>query len=764
MKVRNCVLFRVLICFLIIGTTQAIGSDPETHQQAETLVHDLRKELSEAKDKVARIESELAAAQQSLAQRDSTRATPLIHGQPVAVTRLLEDDLERGGIQDITRIAALVPGMQFGQSGHEARIALRGARTNRTGPEAEQIVGIFEDGVTIATTTQALGPYIDIKQIDILRGPQGVMYGRNAFGGVIDITSNAPDPSGWNVGIKGTIAYSDHSRFEAMLNIPVMDTLAIRVVGASESYSGYINNFVLESDADDLKTRLQQYVRVMTRWAPTDDFSLQLNFASLDQNGTGSGIWGYQQIGASIDGRFEPGHHFAPSGATPDFGPWDIARNMASLTELENFSTSLVLNWDFNFAVLEWTANTSRFESVQVFDSDYSNGGSLFDSDFNGWNSFRDTMSSDLRLKSGGQGRFDWLAGLYLLELESDWGWLETRNGVYSRPEWDSTGLYTTDSTAAYASAGFNVSDSLRLSGGLRWYEDKKQLRTGAANSWDGVLWNAAIEYAFSENTSAYLSASTGYRPGGINEVPGAPASYDPEDVSAYEIGLKTALANNSILLRLSAFFNDYTDMQTQSFTLLPLPGTAGLMDYLSTAGDMEAKGLEAEIEWLPGNRWNISANFAWLDAQFTNYRVPVLAGLGELDGRSSGDSLDLDGWQPEFSPEWSFGLQASYLFNLGRWGSLTPMLQSTFTSEYYANDLNLPGALQDTQTITDLRLFWDMPGDKIRLQLYMENVTDEQTLRNVMIYNPEERPEIATFLANWGDPRVYGMIMSYHY
>ena len=767
MKARIYLLFLILICFSFIGA--AHGSDkqstsPDTYQNAETRIHDLQKELSEAKDKVARLEVELSAAQQNLVQLDSKQATRTVKNQPVAVTRLLEDDLERGGIQDITRIAELVPGMQFGQSGHEARIAMRGTRTNRTGPEAEPIVGIYEDGVVVPTSTQALGPYVDIKQIEILRGPQGVLYGRNAFAGVINITSIEPDLNGWDVGLKGTIGYSDHTRFEAMLNVPILDTLAIRVAGSGESYSGYINNYVLESDADDLNTRIQQYVRVMTRWAPADDFSLQLNFISLDQNGTGSGMWGYQQIGASINGNYEPGHHIAPSGATPDFGPWDVARNMASLTELENLSTSLVLNWDLGFATLEWIANKSKFESVQVFDGDYSNGGSLFNSDFNGWNSFSDTLSSDLRLKSQTKGRFDWLLGLYVLNMETDWGWLETRQGVYARPEWDSTGLYTTDSAAVYANAGYEVNDTIRLYGGLRWYEDKKQLRNDASDSWDGVLWNAGIEYAFNENMTSYLGASTGYRPGGINEVPGVPTRYDSENVTAYEIGLKTMLANDSIALNLSAYFNDYSDMQAQSFTLLPLPGTAGVMDYLSTAGNMEAKGLEAEIRWLPGKNWNISANLAWLDAQFTNYMVPGLAGLGEIDGHTSGDSLILDGWQPAFSPEWSFGLQASYEFSMGRWGSLMPMIQTTYTSEYYTNDINLPGALQDAQNITDLRIFWDLPGNKVRLQLYFENATDEQTLRNVMIYNPKERPEIATYLANWGDPRKYGVIMSYRY
>jgi len=304
----------------------------------------------------------------------------------------------------------------------------------------------------------------------------------------------------------------------------------------------------------------------------------------------------------------------------------------------------------------------------------------------------------------------------------------------------------------------------LRLSAGLRWYDDSKTLRTGAKDSWSGVLWNAALEYGINENINTYFSASTGYRPGGINETPGVPASFDSEKVTAYEIGLKSILADGTLVLNLAAFYNDYKDIQAQSFTVLPLPGTAGLMDYMSTGGDMESKGLEAEIQWLPGSRWNISANLAWLDAQFTDYEVPMIAGLGFIEGHTMGDTLSLNGWRPALSPEWSFGMQASYIFNTDRLGKLTPMIQTTYAGEHYANDLNLIGARQKAYSKTDIRFFWDLPGNKIKLQVYLENIKNEANLNNIMIYNPTERPEIATFLANWGDPMTYGVLMSYRW
>lgn len=816
MKFGVFVFLHVLIASSFFQLVEAAEKDtnPESAaiQDSKAHVQALQKELSEAKTRVSELEAELANAQSTIDQLENQGAdqpdevilvkensyadsakTRTVRGQPlyddynpeapiqqkteiaekfpsesqsepVAKTRLLEDDLIRSRIRHIDRIADQVPNMQYGQTGNEARIAIRGTRTNRTGAEADPVVAIFEDGVSVPTTTQALGPYVDVNRIEVLRGPQGVMYGRNAFGGVINIISNEPDPSGWDAAFVGEYGYADGVRFDAMLNVPIGETLSTRIAARYDMHAGYVNNNVLDGDADDLRDRKQQYVRWMTKWQPTDKFDLMVNLISLDQNQTGSGMWGYQQIGAYVDGDYVEGNLIAPDGARADIGPMIVSRNFASLEDQENLSGTIKINWNMGFADLKWFINKSTFENQQIFDSDYSNGGDPYNSDFNGWKSNRDTWSSELQLVSNNNGRFDWLAGVYWLNMESRWHWLETIDGEFFRPEWDAKGRYKTDNTSVFASVGFEVTDNLRLSGGLRWYDDSKTIRTGPKDSWNGVLWNAAVEYGFSENINSYFSVSTGYRPGGINETPGVPANFKTEDITAYELGLKSILADDTLVLNLSAFYNDYSDIRAQNFTILPLPGTAGLMDYMSTAGDMESKGIEAEIQWLPGSRWNISANLAWLDAKFNDYEVPAIAGLGDIEGHTMGDTLSLEGWRPAMSPEWSFGLQASYIFDIGQGGTLTPMIQTTYVGDHYTNDLNLIGARQDSQTRTDIRLFWDLPGNKINLQFYIENIEEADTLNNTMIYNPEERPEIATFLASWGDPMTYGILMSYEW
>ncbi|MEE4144710.1 MAG: TonB-dependent receptor plug domain-containing protein, partial [Halieaceae bacterium] len=288
MKTRVFMFIQILIAMTFMQIASASDSAPG----AEARVEALQKELSDAKDKVAQLEAELATAQNTIAQmkeqsatvaatgaaqsagaKDQTvrgeplydaynpqtpvaqpdviaeKLTPDSQRRPVAVTQLLKDDQDRGRIRDITRISDQVPNMQYGEAGNEAKLAIRGVRTNRTGAEADPVMAIYEDGVSVPTTTQALEPYVDVKMIEVLRGPQGVMYGRNAVGGVINIVSNEPDAGGWDAAFEGEYGYADGTRFDAMLNVPILETLSTRIAARYDLHSGFVGNFVLDGDA-----------------------------------------------------------------------------------------------------------------------------------------------------------------------------------------------------------------------------------------------------------------------------------------------------------------------------------------------------------------------------------------------------------------------------------------------------------------------------------------------------------------------------------
>jgi outer membrane receptor protein involved in Fe transport len=148
-----------------------------------------------------------------------------------SITALSPEMMARSGIDDVTRLEHVVPGMRMGMSGNEARIAIRGTRSNNVGTEGEQTVGIFQDGVYVATSTQALGSYVDLERIEVLRGPQGTLYGRNTFGGAINVISKAPDFDATSGSVMTLIGDKNRRKMQGVLNLPLSDTFAVRLVG-----------------------------------------------------------------------------------------------------------------------------------------------------------------------------------------------------------------------------------------------------------------------------------------------------------------------------------------------------------------------------------------------------------------------------------------------------------------------------------------------------------------------------------------------------
>ena len=418
----------------------------------------------------------------------ATKREASIQDISIAVTALTEDDLRLGGIEDITRLEHVVPGMRMGQSGHEARVAIRGTRTNNVGSEAEQVVGIFEDGVYVPTTTQAFGSYIDVNRVEVLRGPQGTLYGRNTFGGTINIVTNQPEFDGVSGKVEALYGDYDRVRLEGVVNIPFGDTFAIRLAAMNDQHDGYIENYYQPGTQDDLSDRDMTFVRLSARWAPTDDIDITLRHTFSDLDSNGNAQWGYQIIGSYTNDQFVPGHLFAPDGtedppnlpaASDDFdrGPWEVSRNQMSNSIHETKSTTLSLNWDLGSVALNVIANATDYDGEQNSDFDYSDGGDPLWVGFSGWQTEQETWSFEAQLSSSGDSSFDWMIGYYYFDMESSWTWLEFEDGVPTHPHWAAQSPYLSDSTGVFANATFPIGDRVRLVAGVRSQEDGKKTR-----------------------------------------------------------------------------------------------------------------------------------------------------------------------------------------------------------------------------------------------------------------------------------------------
>jgi len=708
----------------------------------------------------------------------ATKRAAGIQDVSIAVTALTGEQMRLGGIEDISRLEHLVPGMRMGQSGNEARLAFRGTRTNNVGTEAEQVVGIFEDGVYVPTTTQALGAYIDVKRIEVLRGPQGTLYGRNTFGGTINIITNEPEFDGVTGKVEALYGDYNRTRLEGVVNIPFSDTFAVRVAAMNDQHDGYIENYYEPGTSDDLSDRDMTFVRLS---APDDvDITLRHTYSDLDSNG--NAIWGYQIIGSFIaDEYFEGLNTDAPPNASNDFdrGPWEVRRDLKSASLHETSATTLSVNWGLGGVALNVIGNFTNYDGTQISDFDYSDGGDPLNSGFAGWINDQDTVSFEATLSSNGDGLFDWMVGYYYFDMEATWTWLEVVDGAQGVPHWDAQSPYLSDSSAVFANATFPVGDRVRLVAGIRQQEDSKQTRddldwsvfppvnadgTGRKKDWSKTLWKAGIEFDLNDDTLMYGTASTGYRAGGFNPVAASiPDSFEPEEVIAFEVGLKMTLADGAAVLNLAAFHNEYTDMQAQAFIDT---GGAAITEYATNGGEVTADGLEAELFWRPGDQWNISANVAFLDAKFGEYNAGTLNGFSDFDGRQDpADPLagfSLKGWEPTLSPDLTFGAQVGYDIEFSGGSVLTPFVQMSYSSDYYATDYNLSGGKQDAYTKTDVRLIWRSASQKLELQGFVLNVEDEAVMMRIATFNPQ--PDTTGLQTHWGNPRTWGVSGTYFF
>ena len=700
-----------------------------------------------------------------------------------SITALNSEMIARSGIEDVTRLEHVVPGMRMGMSGNEARIAMRGTRSNNVGTEGEPTVGVFLDGVYVATSTQALGSYVDLERIEVLRGPQGTLYGRNTFGGAINVHSKAPDFDEVSGSVTTLVGDKNRRKTQGILNVPLSDTLAIRLATMTDEHDGYITNSFKEGADDDLDNNDTRYTRLTMAWRPSDKLEATLRYSESSKDSNSTAIWGYQQVGGYVDGVMQSGHVYQKAGATQDAGPWDVARNESSAAEIADESFTLDVTYELDFASVRLTHNETEFDGLQFYDSDYSDVGTLNDpGKFIGWVSTQDDTSTEMQLISNGDGDLQWTLGYYMFEQDSDWGWVGSDyggDGTIVEYIWGHN-EYKSKSKAVYGNATYSISDSLRVNAGLRSNEDSKG-RLGATNTWDDTLWKVAIESDVSEDMMIYATASTGFRAGGANNAgvvallaeEGIDAAlYDPEFVTALEFGIKSVMQDGRLILNAAAFSNDYSDMHAQSFIVL----NNGASEYTMNGGQVDASGLEVEFQWAPTDQWYISGNFAYLDAEFGTYDMAALAGLGslggrqqDLDGNGSLDSLSLTGYSPALAPEFTSAFQVSYDFDLGAMGTLTPMFQGTYTSDYYAHDINVAPAKQDAHTKSDIRLIWNS-GNNLRVEAYILNIEDEAVMNRAVVFGPgvsgtvAEGKSVASVQSNWGRPRTWGMGLTYNF
>jgi iron complex outermembrane receptor protein len=535
---------------------------------------------------------------------------------PIAISALTGDAITTRGIPDLEGLANEVPGVQFtksDQGGNNAGIYIRGIGQFDWLPTFDPGVGLYVDGVFLARTSGGLLDLTDIDRVEVLRGPQGTLFGKNTIGGAISIYTKEPQfkPEA-DVFVRA--GARDRLDAGAILNLPLIDdTLAVRFTALTKNQEGFGRSLetgqryggegkevgklsILWRASDSLTFDLSgDYTRVRQPIA----MSLLLNintqtFVTIPQNqwAVANGVTPYDQ------------RWISPSYYT-NYSIWDFHDHE------DTWGTRLTVTQDWGSTQLKSISSyrNSRFLTGLSFDAAPSQMGDQI------VNESDDQISQEFLLSGKTDSkRFEWVAGLYYLREN-------IFNGVYlplsfpANP--DGYDTYTTNkggntSYAVYGQGTLHFTDRFSMDFGLRYsYERKEDTiyvfatkfdaallpSTPLEKDWNSVTYRVAAQYELAEHAMAYASISTGFKSGGFNGRAQSDfyITFDPEKATAYEIGLKSELLDRRLRLNLAAFQTEYRDIQT---TLnLPDPVTGIVTNVVQNPADARIRGLELESQ-----------------------------------------------------------------------------------------------------------------------------------------------------------------------
>ncbi len=727
----------------------------------------------------------------------------------VAVTALSGDDLAANGIFDISRLEALAPGLQLGLSGNDPRPAMRGARTQQV--EANDVaVAFYSDGLYRPRHGQALAGFVDVSRVEVLRGPQGTLFGRNSLGGLIHVISNKPQFESTDYGFTLTAGDYSQARGEGFFNVPFGDAAALRIAAVRETRDPYVENSLLGDDGG-LKDADTTYLRGQLAIAASDNFDLTFRAEYWKDDSNGNGDFGYKVLGVPINpatgltngttgvmqsrigrstecagtcGRFGAGLDQTSTGggntAAPAIAdPYTIARNSRPVRDVEETTLAAEASWGFGFADLKVTLAYMDYEELRLADADLS----FYNTLEAGNDIASETTSQEIQLTSNSDGNLQWVAGLFFFQedLENAFLWQDVSTVVDNVPDqqvnqwapWMNQIRLDTTSVAAYAQTTYGFTDTFRLTAGLRYTADERDWDIfgqdpndlsapnfsnpellGASEDWSRVTWKLGAEWDVSDQSFLYAHVSTGFLAGNAQGAFNGDGSYDEQTVTAYEVGSKNTLAGGTVVLNASLYFNDYQDLLSTRFQ--DAGGTT--LAFSDNAGEIQALGLEVEADWLPSDELRLGAKVVLQNAEYGDFVTPNVFQEGGQTINGVDNLFQLDGTQVQMSPDLTATLLGSYDFNLAGGAVIRPAVTFYYSDDYRADDAPFFFAEQDAFTKTDLSVSWISAGGNWSVRAFLNNIEDEATLTKVTRYGGD------VAIADFAAPRTWGVALSYAY
>lgn len=647
---------------------------------------------------------------------------------PIAVSVVTFSDIENRSIDRFTELFSLMPNTIVDQSVSAIpSISIRGVNSNVNNLGIESGVGVAIDEIFLGRPSAFSTQLIDVERVEVLRGPQGTLFGKNTIGGLINVVTRKPQQT-FEAEADVTVGEYNLQQVRGYVTGPIVnDKLAAKISFTSKQQDGWVEN--RNPDLEDLESVDFWGVRGQLLGTPSDTFSwlLSAEFSEDDS------VENYEDIlGGALTAVDDDGFDRSISTNGPDFFHREI------------YGASLKLEWEVaavdvtsitGWRGVDWSgSNDGDYTEVPLFTG--------------GREENQEQISQEIRI-SGGQQEFTWLAGVYYFHQEQDGtnfftlgeatppffgapffpGYSESANTIVD---------IESDSAAVFLTGTWQFAERWELTAGARYTQEDKDMRyeqtldffevapgvpvgiitafnlpvapfsdSLSDNGWSGDF---SIGYQMSDSTNSYFKISRGFKAGGFDtgssdvSNPGD-LKFDPEYVTSYELGLKSDLSDNRVRINVAAFYMDFEDKQEQFFN--------GVTSVTSNAASAEISGVEFELTARPVSSVLLGATVGYQDGTYDQYLDP-------LNGN------DFSGNKLPKTPDWTGSLTAQFNHQFSNGWGLLLRADGIYRDESQTAPANDPRFSQEASTLVDARIALSNPSDRFSIALWSKNLLDD--------------------------------------
>ena len=693
----------------------------------------------------------------------ATRREQTLQEVPMAITAFTGAELAALQADNLDSIQGAVPNLNLVQgrgSNSSVNAFIRGVGQPDALQTFDPAVGIYVDDVYMSRIQGAMFKLYDVERVEVLRGPQGTLYGKNTPGGAIRLITHMP---GQEFEARAGVTFGNYSRFQAAgyLSGPLSENFAMSLSVLHDERDGFVTDPATGREYNDEDTTA---ARLKAKWDINDDVNIVFAADYSDEDvaltlgraeativstdlGTGLGV--IRQLPPTGEYDFQTRTSF-----TGDEGQ-----------KVENTGLSMTINWDINDQMSFKSITASRELDADLY----------IDIDATEWELGdvfvgidQEQFTQEFQLLGNNGDNINWVAGVYYLNEE-----IPSHQEAYA-DDWllffgtPITALRTIDddlettSYAAFGQVDWAFADRWTLGLGIRYTDEKKdyfrttslftnllgnfdpQFAFNDSDSWSSWTPTVSLDYAMSDSTHLYSRLARGFKSGGFNGRANTPAdqsAFDPETVLTLEFGAKTSMADGRLQANYAVFWSQYDDYQARVSLGEGLDATFPVLN----AAELDIAGAEVEMVWVPIDPLQLTAQVGYLDSEY---------GAG---GFSGADGIPDE---PAFSPKWTMRYAGMYTFDLSGGGTLNFGADAHYRDEMQLSVENTPALMEDSYWVFNGWVNWTSADQHWSLTGGMKNATDE-------VYKVEGQDfrSVANVQTSYfGDPKTWTVTLEYRY